>query len=83
VVELLFGLILAVIIYQMLKKVNESEKAAAAIEAQAKIIVTKKQCPPHQWFWQDMVDETGEVQGTRMVCKLCGPLSDVLDRNVK
>lgn len=48
-----------------------------------KVIVTVKQCPPHQWFWQDMVDETGEVQGARMMCKVCGPLSDVLDRNVK
>ena len=78
--ELVLGVVLAFLTYQMLKKVHAAEKAKA-IEDQTKIIVEKKQCPPHQWFWQDMVDETGEVQGARMMCKLCGPLSDVLDRN--
>lgn len=48
-----------------------------------KIIVVKKQCPPHQWGWQEMTDQDGNHQGARMMCKLCGPLSDVLDRDVK
>ena len=41
-------------------------------------IVKKKECPPHQWEWVELKDETGEIQGHRMVCKLCGPLSKLM-----
>jgi hypothetical protein len=37
-----------------------------------------KQCPPHEWEYQDVKDNTGEVQGQRMVCKKCGPYSRLL-----
>lgn len=39
-----------------------------------KFVVQKKQCPPHQWYWQEIVDQHGEKQGERIVCKVCGPL---------
>lgn len=39
----------------------------------------KKCKPPHQWEWQDIVNESGEKQGERIVCKKCGPIN--LDEN--
>ncbi len=42
------------------------------------VVVSKKECPPHQWYWENLVDQDGEHQGERMVCKKCGPLSKLL-----
>lgn len=42
------------------------------------IVVEKKECPPHQWFWQEVVDQHGNSQGTRIVCKVCGPMKSDL-----
>lgn len=42
--------------------------------ASAKLVIEKKKCPPHQWFWQEIVDQDGNKQGERIVCKVCGPL---------
>lgn len=39
-----------------------------------KFFVKRKQCPPHQWFWQEIVDQNGVKHGERIVCKVCGPL---------
>jgi hypothetical protein len=47
------------------------------------VTVQKKQCPPHQWFWQEIVDQNGNKQGERIVCKVCGPLSKSLDGSVE
>lgn len=44
-------------------------------KAAEKLVVKTKQCPPHQWFYQDIVDEAGTYQGARLVCKLCGPIN--------
>lgn len=41
------------------------EKPVAAIE----------QCPPHQWMWQEVLDQDGIKTGQQMVCKVCGPLA--------
>ena len=38
------------------------------------IVVKRKQCPPHQWFWQEIIDQNGIKHGERIVCKVCGPL---------
>lgn len=46
---------------------------------QDKIIIKKKQCPPHQWFWQEIVDENGNKLSERIVCRVCGPLSGSSD----
>lgn len=43
------------------------------------VVKAAKQCPPHQWFWQEVVDQNGVKQNERMVCKLCGPLSKSLN----
>jgi len=40
-----------------------------------KLVIEKKKCPPHQWFWQEIVDQDGVRQGERIVCKICGPLA--------
>lgn len=40
-----------------------------------KLVINKKQCPPHQWHWQDVVDQNGVKHGERIVCKVCGPLN--------
>ena len=42
--------------------------------AEAKLVIEKKKCPPHQWFWQEIVDQDGNKHGDRIVCKICGPL---------
>lgn len=42
--------------------------------AQEKLIVEKKKCPPHQWFWQEIVDQDGNKQGERICCRICGPM---------
>ena len=42
--------------------------------ASEKLVIEKKKCPPHQWFWQEIVDQDGNKQGERIVCKVCGPL---------
>lgn len=39
------------------------------------LIIQKKKCPPHQWFWQEIIDQAGVRQGERIVCKVCGPLA--------
>lgn len=40
--------------------------------------MTKKQCPPHEWEEQILKDHTGEIQGTRLVCRICGPYSKLM-----
>lgn len=45
-----------------------------------KLVIQKKKCPPHQWFWQDIVDQDGNKHGERIVCKVCGPLSNSLSK---
>jgi hypothetical protein len=47
------------------------------------ITVQKKQCPPHSWFFQEIVDQDGNKQGERIVCKVCGPLSASLDGSIE
>lgn len=46
-------------------------------------VIEVKKCPPHQWFWQDIVDQDGILQGARIVCKVCGPLSKSLEGSVE
>ena len=38
-------------------------------------VIENKICPPHQWFYQDVVDKDGAIQGQKMTCKVCGPLN--------
>ena len=63
-------LILAFFTYRILVKKKLEQHSAP--------IVSKKVCPPHDWYWQELKDATGEVQGHRLVCKNCGPLSKLL-----
>lgn len=53
----------------MEKKVND--------QATDRLVVQKKQCPPHEWFWQEIVDQNGVKQGERICCKVCGPLRPI------
>ncbi len=46
-----------------------------------KFVVKKKQCPPHQWFWQEIVDQNGVKHGERIVCKVCGPMQPLSGRD--
>lgn len=49
-------------------------KPNGEVPASDKLTIEKKQCPPHQWFYQEIVDQRGALQGTRICCKVCGPL---------
>ena len=71
-----FILVIGVIVFLY---IAISHSATKAIDIKEKLIIEKKQCPPHQWFWQEIVDQNGEKQGERMVCKICGPLSNLLN----
>jgi len=71
--ELLLIIGLVVFIYLMMPK------ASASVLTAGKFIVEVKKCPPHQWDWQEIVDKEGVKQGERIVCKVCGPLSKLLD----
>jgi hypothetical protein len=65
---IIIGLI-AVAFFFILQSVNKKP------EVGNKITIHKKQCPPHQWFWQEVEDQHGNPHGARIVCKVCGPLS--------
>jgi len=74
-VEFLLVIGLIVLIYIMMPKPG----AAIVNSLSEKLVIEKKKCPPHQWFWQEIVDQDGTNQGQRIVCKICGPLSKSLD----
>jgi hypothetical protein len=45
--------------------------------------VKEQCCPPHQWYWQEIVDQDGNKQGERLVCKICGPFSRSIDGSIE
>lgn len=45
------------------------------------LVIEKRACPPHQWFWQEIVDQDGNKQGERICCKVCGPLASQSGRD--
>jgi hypothetical protein len=65
---LVIGLIIFIAI--LMPKPDLSKVNAAA----EKLVIEKKKCPPHQWFWQEVVDQDGNKHGERIVCKVCGPM---------
>lgn len=67
--EFLFVIGLIVLIAIVMPKPDLKETGASE-----KLVIEKKKCPPHQWFWQEIVDQDGNKQGERIVCKVCGPL---------
>ena len=73
--EFLLVIGLIILIYIMMPKPG----ATKANGISEKLVIEKKKCPPHQWFWQEIVDQDGNNQGQRIVCKICGPLSKLLD----
>jgi hypothetical protein len=74
-VEFLFVIGLIIIIALVMPKPGET--GGASIGFADKLIIEKKQCPPHQWFWQEITDQNGEKQGERIVCKVCGPIGSM------
>ena len=70
-------LILAIVVVALLFITSPKSSKTATLDG--KLVVESKKCPPHQWFWQEIVDQDGVKQGERMVCKVCGPLSKLLN----
>lgn len=70
--EFLFVIALIILIAVVMPK--PGEVGGASINTSNKLVVQKKQCPPHQWFWQEVVDQDGNKQGERIICKVCGPI---------
>ena len=60
-----FGIIICV--YMLVSHYGKPEPT----NADTKIIVVKKQCPPHQWEFKVITDEYGNNQGEQTVCKIC------------
>jgi hypothetical protein len=74
-VEFLLVIGLIILIYVIMPK----PEVTKSISTSEKLVIEKKKCPPHQWFWQEIIDQNGDKQGERMVCKICGPLSKSLN----
>lgn len=66
----LVGFIIGILIFILYKITSDPKKQ----EHSNQIIVKTKQCPPHQWYWQEVVDQNGVKQGERIVCRMCGPV---------
>lgn len=71
--EFLFVIAIIVLIAIVMPKPGEVGGAKTSLTE--KLVVKVKQCPPHQWYWQERVDENGVDQGARIVCKVCGPIA--------
>lgn len=76
-----FGLIIVVVgflfIAHYLTKQAEAHRDGKTVANghSAQITIQVKACPPHQWFWQEVIDQHGNSQGERIVCKVCGPIA--------
>ena len=67
---LVIGLVVGIIFFAVSRvKVNTIPNSSDTL------VIEKKQCPPHAWFWQEIVDQHGVKQGERICCKVCGPLA--------
>ena len=71
------GFIFLAVLFFVLWKLNKSESITTSL------VINKKKCPPHEWFWQEIVDQDGNKQGQRIVCKVCGPLSKQLEGSIE
>ncbi len=67
--EFLFVIGIIILIAIVMPKPNLKENGFSDT-----LVIEKKKCPPHQWFWQEIKDQDGNKQGERIVCKVCGPL---------
>lgn len=68
-------LLLIMLVFLLIGIVSHlTPKPGEAGGADDKFVIQKKQCPPHQWFWQEIVDQDGVKHGERIVCKVCGPI---------
>ena len=75
---IMFIMVLFYVVQRMTPKPKVNESTTSD-----KFVIERKKCPPHQWFWQEIVDQDGIRQGDRIVCKVCGPLSDSLNKAPK
>lgn len=72
--EFLFVIGLIILIAIVMPKPGELGGVGNNTSTGEKLVIEKKKCPPHQWFWQEIVDQDGNKQGERIVCKVCGPI---------
>lgn len=68
-----FFLIIALIIF--IAVLTQKPDPRIDLNVAARLVVEKKSCPPHQWFWQEVVDQHGNSVGERLICKVCGPIA--------
>lgn len=45
--------------------------AAESAKASAKPVDKTPSCPPHQWYYEEVLDENGKMVCERIVCKKC------------
>jgi len=67
----MMGILVVIVIFFLIASLlNHQQRTiiATMIEKEAK-------CPPHAWRWQDIKTPDGEIQGQRIVCLHCGPIS--------
>ena len=77
-IELLF--LLVVVVIASLIDMNLSNDISKMKRESAKRV---KACPPHQWSWQDMVDENNQKQGERLACTRCGRFPNYSSRDTE
>lgn len=73
-----FFFLLLLFMFFILPLINKIDKKPSYNDLSAIVSQLEKKCPPHRWFWQEIVDKDGNKLGERMVCKDCGPLSKLL-----
>jgi hypothetical protein len=64
------GLFVVLVVFLLIASILNHQHRAMTEE-------TKYKCPPHAWRWEDIKTPNGEVQGQRMVCLNCGPISKI------
>jgi hypothetical protein len=70
-----------IVIFFALRYVSQkAEEKLKADRLSNVLVVADKKCPPHAWEWQVVVNQSGEKIGERIVCKACGPLSSLLEK---
>lgn len=69
-------LLIVVVLFFLFDMTRQLHKDAAY---DSKVKIQVKKCPPHSWFWQEILDQDGNRVGERIVCKTCGPLSSSLN----
>lgn len=73
---------IAILIFAIIFVVYITSKAEQAMKLKIATEMVRR-CPPHQWEWVTIFDKDGNKVTERIVCKVCGPLSNSIARSAE